>query len=239
MIPKPKENVKMKRLRYFTVSLALILPGVITGAADSEWQELFDGKSLDGWSVHSGSAEYRVEDGVIVGKTAEGSPNSFLCTDREYGDFILEFEVQVDPRLNSGVQFRSQIADSEKVFWFRDGKGRISKHTIPQDRVYGYQAEIAESSAGKIYDEARRGFFLGEDTVSEEAENAFKSKEWNQYRIMCKGDSIKVWINEVLVTDLRDGLDSSGVIGLQVHSVPKNSPTMEVRWRNLRIQELE
>ena len=80
-----------------------------------EWISLFDGKTLDGWSVHSGFAKYHVEDGVIVGTTVKGSPNSFLCTDREYGDFILEFVVNVDPRLNSGVQIRSKIAEAEKI----------------------------------------------------------------------------------------------------------------------------
>ena len=94
-----------------------------------EWVSLFDGKTLNGWSIHSGFAKYQVEDGAIVGTTVKASPNSFLCTDREYGDFILEFEVILDPKLNSGVQIRSKIAKAEKAFVFsgRDGK--------PQKRI--------------------------------------------------------------------------------------------------------
>jgi hypothetical protein len=95
-----------------------------------EWISLFDGQTLKGWSIHSGSAKYHVEDGTIVGTTVTGSPNSFLCTDREYGDFVLEFEVQVDPRLNSGVQIRSQIAEAEKVFVFSGSDGTPQKRLI-------------------------------------------------------------------------------------------------------------
>ena len=81
----------------------LLLSLVTTGAKAGEWVELFDGKTLNGWSIHSGYANYRVEDGEIVGTAVKGSPNTFLCTNKEYGDFILEFEVKCDPRLNSGV----------------------------------------------------------------------------------------------------------------------------------------
>ncbi len=88
-----------------------------------EWVSLFDGKTLNGWSVHSGFAKYHIEDGAIVGTTVKGSPNTFLCSDREYGDFILEFEVRLDPRLNSGVQIRSKIAEKEKVFVFGGREG--------------------------------------------------------------------------------------------------------------------
>ena len=51
----------------------------------NEWIPLFDSKTLNGWSVHSGFAKYHVEDDAIVGTTVKESPNSFLCTDREYG----------------------------------------------------------------------------------------------------------------------------------------------------------
>ena len=84
----------------------LFLTASITQAQD-EWVSLFNGKSLEGWTQKNGWASYRVEDGAIVGKTAEGSPNSFLCSVHEYGDFELEFEVKVHNSLNSGCQIRS------------------------------------------------------------------------------------------------------------------------------------
>ncbi len=88
------------------LALFALLCGV-AAAADPKFVPLFDGKSLKGWEVCNGLATYRVEKGAIVGTTTEGSPNSFLCTTREYGDFVLEFETKTDPALNSGVQIRS------------------------------------------------------------------------------------------------------------------------------------
>ena len=74
----------------------------------SPFVSLFDGESLEGWQQKNGAATYRVEDGAIVGRTANGSPNSFLCTERDYSDFELRFEVKVDDALNSGCQIRSR-----------------------------------------------------------------------------------------------------------------------------------
>jgi len=204
-----------------------------------EWVSLFDGKTLNGWSVHSGFAKYHIEDGAIVGTTVKGSPNTFLCTDREYGDFILEFEVRLDPRLNSGVQIRSKIAEKEKVFFFGGREGKPQKRVVPPDRVYGYQVEIAtekRGSSGSIYDEARRAFMLASTTSDPVASKAFKDGQWNKFRIECKGDRIRTWINDVPCVDLRDSMTSRGIFGLQVHGVGKDATAYQVRWRNIRIQ---
>jgi regulator of RNase E activity RraA len=226
---------------YCTIFMLIVFVSfsLASGRQKDEWISLFDGKSLDGWSVHSGFAKYRVEDGVIVGSTVKGSPNTFLCTDREYGDFILEFEVLLDPRLNSGVQIRSKIAKEEMVFIFagRDGKQRMRK--IPADRVYGYQVEIASEeigSSGRIYDEARRAFMFTSTKTNPDAGKAFKNGKWNKYRVVCEGDRIRTWINDILCADIRDSMTGRGIIGLQVHSVRADSPTYEVRWRNIRIK---
>src|SRR5512133_392889 len=96
-------------------AIALLLAASSTAFAGG-WVKIFDGKTLNGWSLHSGKAAYAVEGGAIVGTAVKGSPNSFLCTDKEYGNFVLEVEVKVDPELNSGVQFRSQIAPKEMSF---------------------------------------------------------------------------------------------------------------------------
>jgi Domain of Unknown Function (DUF1080) len=94
-----------------TFALALILGD--TGLADgSDWVPLFDGKTLDGWKVNGGTASYKVERGVIVGTTVEGSPNTFLCKGN-FKHFVLELEVRCDPRLNSGVQVRSHVYEKD------------------------------------------------------------------------------------------------------------------------------
>jgi len=182
------------------------------------WVSLFNGKNLDGWQQINGTAKYEVRDGTIVGTTAEGSPNSFLCTEKHYSDFELEFEVKVDPRLNSGVQFRSN-----------------SFKEYQNGRVHGYQVEIATNNAGRIYDEARRARWLDENGNAEKARQAFKVDEWNAYRVVCVGDSIKTWVNGAPIANVVDSVTKKGFIGLQVHSFRGDTPA-QVRWRNIRIK---
>jgi hypothetical protein len=214
-------------------SLVFALPA----AADEEGlKPLFDGKTLDGWTQHGGKAKYRVEDGQVVGTSVPNTQNTFLCTNKEYGDFILEVEWKVDSRLNSGVQIRSQVFDKPTELEV-EGK----KKTIPVDRVHGYQVEIDPSErsySGAIYDEARRGRFLADLADNEAARKAFKKDDWNKFRIECSGDSIKTWINGVPAVDLKDGMTAKGVIALQVHGVGAKEEPMEVRWRNIKIKEL-
>lgn len=214
---------------------SLIVAGffVVVAGAD-EWTPLFDGKSLDGWVQHGGKAQYRVEDGCIVGKSVANTTNSFLCTRKDYGDFVLEFEFKVAPTLNSGVQFRSQVFDRETELIVA---GKPKK--IPADRVHGYQYEIDPAKrawTGGIYDEGRRGWLV--DLKNNPAgQRAFKQNQWNAARIECKGDKIKTWLNGVPTAELTDSMTTKGLIGLQVHSVSKNGTLgAEVRWRNLRIQ---
>jgi len=235
----------MFRIKVWPVCMTLAVMLLSTSASGQEtgWIDLFDGQSLNGWSIHSGFAKYRVEDGAIVGTAVKESPNTFLCTDRTFDDFILEFEVWlVHPELNSGVQFRSMVAEHETVFWFRNGEGELRPNTIPKDRVYGYQVEIAGEdvgSSGGVYDEARRAFM--EDwwpTDGSDASKAFKNDQWNKYRIECKGDSIRTIVNGVVVAEFRDGLNYSGIIGLQVHDVGEDPTPYEVKWRNIRLKQL-
>jgi hypothetical protein len=204
-------------------------------ADDGAWKTLFDGKSLAGWTQKGGKAKYRVENGEIVGASVPLTGNSFLCTDKEYGDFILELEFKVDSKLNSGVQIRSQCFDKPT-----DVEAAGKKKVIPAGRVHGYQVEIDPSdrawTAG-IYDEARRGW-LNDLKGNEAARKAFKRGEWNKLRVECRGDSIKTWLNGVPAADLKDSMTPKGFIALQVHGVKANAKPMEVRWRDVRIQEI-
>ncbi len=228
--------------------MKLTSPGIVGGllglalvcahSQDDGFVPLFDGKSLAGWEQHSGKAEYRVEDGAVVGKTVAGTGNSFLCTTKKYGDFILELEFKVDPSMNSGVQFRS-------LFYDKDTELTINGKTMKfaADRVHGYQFEIDPSArawTAGVYDEGRRGWLFNLEK-NEAARKAFKQGEWNQARIECKGGSIKTFLNGVSAADFEDTLTASGVIALQVHGIGKKTESAgkEVRWRNIRIKELK
>lgn len=167
---------------------------VASAAEKEEFRPLFDGKSLDGWVRRGGKAKYEVKNGGIVGTSVLGTPNSFLCTDRDYAELILEVEFKVHPEMNSGIQIRSQCFDEDKVV-----KHNGKEIKIAAGRVHGYQVEIDPSNrawSGGIYDEGRRGWLNGLKD-NKEARKAFKQNEWNKYRIECKGDSIKTFINGV------------------------------------------
>lgn len=223
---------------FLSALLALSLaptPDLVAEDADG-WKPLFNGKNLDGWVQRGGKAKYRVEDAQIVGSSVPNTQNSFLCTKRDYADFILELEFKVDPKLNSGVQIRSHCF-GEKTTLEVNGK----KITIPAGRVHGYQVEIDPSErawSGGIYDEGRRGW-LNDLKSNEAARRAFKQNEWNKFRIECRGESIKTWLNGVAAADLKDSMTRSGFIALQVHGVGKTEEPREARFRHLRIKELK
>jgi hypothetical protein len=228
---------------YATITAAILLLTIHTSCEGQEkWISLFDGSSLDGWTQHSGSAKYWVEDGAIVGQAVPDSDNSFLCTQREFSDFILEFEVYLDdPELNSGVQFRSMIAEHERLLWFRNQQGEYQPQRIPADRVYGYQVEIASEeggASGGVYDEARRAMMPWWPEKGSEESKAFKNDQWNAYQVMCTGDTIRTMVNGIVVSAFRDALSLKGIIGLQVHGVGDDPTPYKVRWRNIRIREL-
>ena len=218
----------------------------LTAFAATGWTDLFDGKTLEGWVQRGSTSKYSVEDGCIVGHAVLNSGNSFLCTKKDYRDFILELEFKVDPELNAGVQIRSEWFEHETEP--KDAKGNsvldAEAHPmkIPAGHVHGYQVEIDPSSraySGGLYDEGRRGW-LQDLTKNEPARKAFKPGGWNTFRIEARGDSIKTWINGVPTADVHDDLTPKGFIALQVHGIgnDKSKENIQIRWRNIRLQEL-
>ena len=189
--------------------------------AQSEWTNLFNGKDFSGWEVKNGSAEYSIEGDAIVGISKTGTPNTFLCTKKQYSDFIFEVEVLVSPGLNSGIQFRSNSLKS-----YRDG------------RVHGYQSELDTSErawTGGIYDEARRGW-LYPLTINNIGSKAFVNGTWNKVRIEAIGNSLKTFINGIQCSNLVDDMTSEGFIALQVHSIgEKELEGKTIKWKNIRI----
>lgn len=217
--------MRTKTNAFKNLLAAFVLVSIIgcqsTAKDNTPWVQLFDGKTLNGWSKIGGDATYKVEDGAIVGTTAMNTPNTFLRSDKLYGDFILELEYLVGPSMNSGIQIRSNSFD----------------HYL-NGRVHGYQVEIDPSErawSGGIYDEARRGWL---NTMEENpaAQKAFKQNDWNHYRIEAIADTIRTWVNGVPAAYLIDDKTAQGFIGLQVHSIKKQEQEgKQIKWRNIKI----
>jgi hypothetical protein len=190
----------------------------------AQWQPLFNGKDLNGWHSLNGKAKYEVVDGTITGTTVFGEPNSFLATDKAYGDYMLEFEFLLENDMNSGVQFRSE-----------------SKPEYMNGRVHGYQYEIDPSPrawSGGIYDEARREWLYTME-LNPPLKQQLQLKTWYKCRIECTGNIIRTFLNGKPAANLVDDLTTKGFIALQVHAVGKPEEAgKKIRWRNIRIQTI-
>lgn len=203
---------------FAACSISFVIAKKQTGQAP-----LFDGKSLRGWKQIVGKATYAVEDGAIVGTAVIDSANSFLVTEKSYGDFILDLDLKIESELgNSGVQTRSHFGGA-----------------LHPNKVYGRQVEVDPSTrswSGGIYDEDRREWLYPLD-LNPAAKAAFKVGVYNHYTIACIGNEMKTWVNGIPAAYVIDDLDRSGFIGLQVHAVGTQAEAgHKVYFKNIQIQ---
>lgn len=205
-----------------TLMFIFLISIICTFQAEGSWRNLFNGKDLKNWRVMDGKAEYKIEEGAIVGVSRLGIPNSFLATKESFGDFILEYEAKIDNGLNSGVQIRS-----------------LSTPEYMDGRTHGYQVELDPSPrawSGGLYDEARRGWLYNLE-CNPQAKNAYQSEKWNYFRVEAIGQNIRVWLNGYPTADIIDDVTGSGFIALQVHSIKsKDLEGKRVRFRNIKIK---
>lgn len=226
--------VKFGLIALVTSSLQFVPAVGIAQKDDSSWEVLFNGKDLSGWKQLNGKHIWEVKDGMIIGTTVASEPNGFLCTEKEYGDFVLELEVSIDTLMNnSGVQFRS-----------------LSYPEYQNGRVHGYQMEVdpkPQQWSGAIYEEGgdRQWLYSGY-LLTQEAKKAFRKDnadgyQWNKYRIECIGTRIRTWVNGVPASHLIDDRFLRGFVGLQLHANQANDPegSYQVRFRNIRIKNAD
>ncbi len=235
-----------RRLTLFAAAVGLFLTGS-SGAEEPAWTPLFDGQTLGGWKQviepspkgrkpdsERGHATFRVEDGVIVGHAEKCSMHSYLCTEEEYNDFELEFEVFVGwpetktGACNSGIQIRSK--------W----EPELESH-----RLNGLQVDIdaRPGFAGALFVEGQTLRKLAAIPHPKDDPNPhtyFKANEWNTMRIRAVGPRIQTWVNGEPVADKElpelYQAQPRGFIGLQVHEIGNAKPA-EIRWRNIKIRE--
>lgn len=215
------KGCKMNKL-LILMGMPLITAGVLL-AQDAEWQDMFNGKNIKSWKKLNGNATYLVEDGCIKGICTINTPNTFLTTGVEYTNFVLEFEMKMDKDLNSGVQIRSH-----------------SLPTYDNGRVHGLQIECDDSRrawSGGIYDEARKGWRYPLE-YNPASKSAYKSGEWNKYRVLAYDNRIVTWINGIPCANLLEESAETGFIALQVHAInDSNLAGRQIQWRNVRIKQ--
>ena len=198
---------------------------------------LFDGKSLQGWSGLS--ANWSVQDGAITGENKADAPigqNTFLVYDKPVKDFELTLEFRIMGG-NSGIQYRSKIFDKDKFV------------------VGGYQADIDANKRymGINYEErgrgilAERGEIVAVDAQGKKGRvgsagdadallSQIKWEDWNRYKIVAKGTVLQHYINDQLMSEVQDSEASKaateGVLALQLHA----GPPMKVQFKNIMLK---
>ena len=226
----------------FFLSLSLMIISCVVAPAQHSvdvFKKIFDGTSLNDWK--GDTSIWRVQDNSIIGETTAEHPiksNTFLIYGKEQpGDFELEAEFRISENGNSGIQYRSSSVDSLPFV------------------LKGYQADIDGNNVytGLNYEERGRGFLAkrGEIVVMEKdkqpqitsmiadpdsLKSLIKSGDWNEIRIIAKGNRLRHFINGNLMSDVTDNDENlrkmKGLIGFQVHA----GPPMKVEYRNIRIK---
>ena len=216
----------------------------------SQWVSLFNGKDFSGWTVRGGKAPFTIENEEIVGTILPKTPNTFLCTEKEYGDFILELEFNCHKDVNSGIQIRTDDAPQNRIltgYPALPGRKATAKVKVQGNHPSGYQVEIEPKTGrtGGIYDENRRNGWVYPEAKSE-ADKAFvkKTREiekpgtWQKLRVEASGDTIRTYLDGVLRADFTENLPSKvGFIALQIHSAGERDAGKQVRFRNIKIKE--
>ena len=200
--------------RSFRPFLMLLTALLFTAPAFSQQTiSLFNGKNLDGWTIH-GTEKWYVEKGQLVCESGPDKDYGYLSTNQAYKDFDLSLEFLQEANGNSGVFFRSSI---EGV------------------KISGWQVEVAPGGmhTGGIYESYGRGWLIQPDSV---AEKALRPGKWNTLRIRVQGDSVTTWLNGVQMVALKDEKIGQGVgfLALQIH----DGGGIKVRWRRFRLKQL-
>jgi len=218
----------------------------------SDWIDLFDGLTLNGWVQMNGAHRFTVEDGAIVGRTVESSAslNSFLCTTQEFDDFELELDTAIDPITNSGIQIRSTVRPLQTTGRsFESAAGRVNGPQVEIRRYYK-----GEPGTGLLYGEATGTNWLSSQAKIDQGHHFFIDEGWNKLRIVARGPRIQTWVNGNLVEDLTNDdvyrTYPRGFIGLQIHGLSEREVKLHpdfgittkqplvIRWRNIRIRPL-
>ena len=202
--------MKQRLITTLLFSSLLALPAAADHHKKGEgWSDLFNGKDLKGFTQRNGTATYEVKDGTILGTTKEGSPNSFLCTDKLYGDFELTFEVKCHNQLNSGVQIEAS------------GKNGAEAGYLYAEAVSGWMTPADKRKPHKHFKD-------GEWNKYRVLAKGPRIQVW------LNGTQVSDLKDEKMFAS-----HPKGFIGLQVHGIGKKQGPFDVAWRNLKIREVK
>ena len=175
-------------------------------------ESLFNGKNLDGWKIN-GTEKWWAENGELICESGPDQQYGYLTTEKKYKNFILHLRFKQESNGNSGVFFRSSIEGT---------------------KIAGWQVEVAPpgNNSGAIYESYGRGWL---NEIPDEKEKSLKMGEWNEMVILVQGDRVMTWLNNELMTDLKDPKigEANGVVALQIH----DGGGIKIRWKDIFLRE--
>lgn len=228
-------------------------------AAANDFVQIFDGKTLDGWS--GDTTYWKVESGNLIGEVTPTTllkSNTFITWQGgEPDDFELKLEFRIAEEGNSGINYRSETVDSIP-FALRgyqadlDGKIRYTGQNYEERKrtTLAYRGEYVIISsqenpeeAGSLRENVEKNCWQSREVVSSLGEpDSLKSKikfeDWNEVHLIIKGNRLKHYVNGILMSEVLDNdtvnRKMSGKLGMQVHV----GPPMKVEYRNIRLKEM-
>lgn len=204
----------MKKLFF----IAILAMSSINTHAQKE-KSIFNGKDLSGWTKH-GTEYWYVDDGELICESGPEEKYGYLSTNKPYKNFILNLDFKLEANGNSGIFIRSHVGGNDGT------------------TISGWQVEVAppDLHTGGIYESTPggRGWIIKPDPKDEKNLNP---TDWNHMRIEAKGDMVTSWLNGKKMVELEDAKigEGRGSIALQIHS----GGGIKVRWKNIKIQELD
>lgn len=233
---------------------------VVSGSAQSKkdvFVQLFDGKTLNGWE---GDTNYwRVENGCLVGEITPGKllkTNSFIVwKGGEPADFELIVECRITIAGNSGINYRSeQLTDIPHALRGYqadiDGKNNYTGQNYEErgrtTLAYRGQQTVIDplkKPSASLRDDVRNNAWTGLNVTKslgniDSLRTHIKSGDWNEIRLIIKGNRLQHFVNGVLMSDVTDNDTTNrkmkGLLGVQVHV----GPPMKVEYRNMRLKQL-
>jgi len=196
--------------KYFLLSL---LGCLLSAGATAQFKRIFNGRDLDGWTIH-GTERWYVKDGELICESGPDNKYGYLSTQQSYQDFDLRLQFLQEADGNSGVFFRSSI---EGV------------------KISGWQVEVAPLNhhTGGVYESYGRGWLIQPKV---EDEKYLKVGKWNDLRVLVRGDEVTTFLNGhqmIYIKDAKIG-KGHGFIALQIH----DGGGIRVRWKELKVRAL-
>ncbi len=257
----------IKKRKHIYLHLGFVLMAFLTmgcdqsgmsQSSDEGFVRIFDG-TLNNWK---GDPTYwRVENGSLVGEITPDKllkTNSFIIWQGgKPKDFELKAMFRITKNGNSGINYRSEQLDSVP-FALRgyqadiDGQNQYTGQNYEERKrttlaYRGQQVEVTSQDhpdeTGSLQANVKNNAWTHTQVTgslgdSDSLKQHIKQEDWNECRLVVKGDRMQHYINGILMSDVTDkdtaNRKMSGLLGVQVHV----GPPMKVEYKDIMLKEL-